>query len=307
MTESTATSSLADITPSAPVVASSDREGVNITLGRAAGADSPVVSDVWSVAGWKIQFVRLGADQTLGLDQSQGNLYIKVVTGELTNIQLGPFAAERQVRSTLVEVDQVESGPEGALITIFTETADAPGNIESMSQLVINGPVDAAFKWQSFEEKFGQFTDIFNGDDAYMSPGFHLLDDDGAEITYVNLWTAGKGVNLSTHNHGNEPSPTSPAFAEVHWVFNNGTGSGGMFGCDEPGAPIEDRYFLQRGQEHGVFFVVDPATGSPKLRENGAVEYPWHGWEAGTDDKPGQAFDFVAAFETNPDYVKVQG
>jgi hypothetical protein len=57
---------------------------------------------------------------------------------------------------------------------------------------------------------------------------------------------------------------------------------------------------MQRGEEHGPFFVSDPTTGMAMRRENGAVEYPWHGWQAGTDDDAGQAFDFVAAFELNP-------
>ena len=297
--------SLSSILPSAPVARSTDREGLNITLGVSNEGTPATVSDVWKVAGWTIQFVRLGAGQKLGLDQAAGRIYLKVVTGELVNIQRRAFAAPRQVRDTLVESTEVEAGLDGALFTVFTETAEATTNVVSMDELKITGPHDAAFSWQRFDDKFGRFTDLFKGADAFMSPGFHLLDVDGTEISYVNLWTAGKGVDLSTHNHANDPSPLSPAFAEVHWVFNNGTGTGGMYGCAEPGAPTRDRYPMQRGQEHGSFFVIDPATQSAKLRDNGAVEYPWHGWQAGTDDKAAQAFDFVAAFETNPNYVRL--
>ena len=39
------------------------------------------------------------------------------------------------------------------------------------------------------------------------------------------------------------------------------------------------------------------------LRENGAVMYGWHGWEAGVDLLPDQAYDFVFAFEINPDFA----
>lgn len=293
---------LSTIAPNASCEPSVDREGVNITL--ASGSDV-TVSDVWSMGGWNMQFVRLPANATLGLDQDQGRIYIKVVTGQLVNINRGAFAGARQVRNTLVDTDQVTAGDEDAIIAVFTETPQAPANVRSMDELTVQGAHQAAFQWASFEAKFGSFTDIFNGDDAYMSGGFHLLDDDGTEITYVNLWTAGKGVNLSTHNHSNEPSPVSPAFAEVHWVFNNGTGTGGMYGADAPDAPHSNDYPMQRGDEHGAFFVVDANTGKPRLRENGAVEYPWHGWEAGTDDQPGQAYDVVAAFETNPDYVAI--
>jgi hypothetical protein len=257
------------------------------------------------MAGWNLQFVRLGANQSLGLDRDQGRVYIKVVTGELVNINRGPFAGPREIRNTLVDADEVVSGDSDAVFAVFTETAQANANVSSMDELTVNGPHSDAFRWLTFEEKFGSFTDIFNGDDAYMSGGFHLLDDDGTEISYVNLWTAGKGVNLSTHNHSGDPSPLSPAFAEVHWVFNNGTHKGGMYGCEGPEAPHSEDYPMQRGDEHGAFFVVDAATGKPSLRPNGAVEYPWHGWEAGTDDQPGQAYDVVAAFETNPDYVRL--
>ena len=67
-------------------------------------------------------------------------------------------------------------------------------------------------------------------------PGFHLLDGDGAEIAYVFFWTAGKGVDLSTHDHGHAPSALAPAFAEVHQVLHNGTGLGGMYRTEAPGA-----------------------------------------------------------------------
>ena len=294
---------LAEITPNAPCEPSTEREGVNITL---AGGNAVTASETWSMGGWNLQFVRLGGNETLGLDQTQGRVYIKVVTGELANINRGPFAGPRQIRNTLVETDDVAAGDSDAVLAIFTETKQASANVASMDELTIHGTHADAFRWQSFEERFGAFTDIFDGDDAYMSGGFHLLDADGAEITYVNLWTAGKGVNLSTHNHSNDPSPVSPAFAEVHWVFNNGTGRGGMYGCDAPDAPHSDDYPMQRGDEHGTFFIVDAKTGKPQLLDNGAVEYPWHGWEAGIDDQPGQAYDVVAAFETNPDYVTIR-
>ena len=45
------------------------------------------------------------------------------------------------------------------------------------------------------------------------------------------------------------------------------------------------------------------AAQTPKLKANGAVDYPWHGWQAGTDDDSRQAYDFVAAFEINPRYA----
>jgi Aldos-2-ulose dehydratase/isomerase (AUDH) Cupin domain len=148
-------------------------------------------------------------------------------------------------------------------------------------------------------------TPIFDGVDAHLAPGFHVLDANGDEIVYLFTWAAGKGADMSTHNHGRPPKPTAPAFAEVHWVMHNGTGRGGMYTTPEPGSDQRDRTVVRQGEEHGPFFNFDPATGAPMLRENGAVEYPWHSWEAGTDDLPGQCYDVVAAFEITAPYANV--
>ena len=295
---------MADIQPNAPLAKHGQRPGLQITLDGQGTPGEPAVSNAWSVAGWTLQFARLQAGQSLSLDQSAGRIHVKVVTGELVNIGRKPFAGPFMVRDTDVRAGQLRAGDEGAIFAVFTETADASDNVRSMAELNIQGPMHETFAWQRFDEKFGAFTDFFDGVEAYMSPGFHLLDEHSAEVTYVNLWTAGTGVDLSTHNHGNDPSPAAPAFAEAHWVFNSGAPGAGMYLCDEPGGP-RTHLPMRRGQEHGPFFATYPNTGRPVLRPNGAVEYPWHGWRAGNDDGTGQAFDFVAAFETYPDFVAV--
>jgi Aldos-2-ulose dehydratase/isomerase (AUDH) Cupin domain len=88
-------------------------------------------------------------------------------------------------------------------------------------------------------------------------------------------------------------------------VMHNGTGSGGMYVTPEPGAEHRDRFPLAQGEEHGPYFAFDGSTGVPRLRDNGAVEYPWHGWQGGIDDRPGQAYDVVAAFEITAPYARV--
>lgn len=292
---------LTEIAPSVASTQSHPREGVDIQF-LEAGLE---VSEQWSMGGWHIQFARLPANEGLTLDTSAGRAFVKVITGSLANLARAPFGKIREVRNTLVATDFVVAGDADTLIALFTETPEAPKNVTDMAQLALLGPNAGAFVWRTFGDRFGQFTPSFTGADAYMSGGFHLLDRNGAEITYVNLWTAGKGVNLTTHNHGSEPNSSNPAFAEVHWVLNNGTGKGGMYSADTADGPKTDVYTMQRGDEHGAFFSVDQATKKPKLRDNGSVDYPWHGWEAGTDDKPGQAYDVVAAFETNPQFVKL--
>lgn len=298
-------SALAGTRPNSLIANHGERPGLKIILDSRGPVGEPVVSSVWSVAGWTLQFARLHAGQSLPLDQDAGRIYVKVVTGELANIGRKPFAGNFTVRDTDVSAGELRAGAEGAIFAVFTETEAVADNVRSMAELSIEGPMREAFEWQRFDEKFGAFTDFFDGMEAYMSPGFHLLDEKFVEVTYVNLWTAGKGVDLSTHNHGNDPSPAAPAFAEAHWVFNAGAPGAGMYLCDEPDAP-KTRFPMRRGQEHGPFFAIDPASGHPALRPNGAVEYPWHGWQAGDDDGTGQAFDFVAAFETYPDFVQLR-
>jgi len=284
-----------------PNVASSTdnpRGGIQLTFD--VDADKAILlSDSWLVAGWRIQFVQLGAHQTLILGNEKN--YVKVILGRLENHGRGCYAEDIAVRSTRIDTPQVLSGADGVLFALMTETDEAPVNLHDMSECQFIGPSSDALNWASFEEKFGDFIDVFNGVDCHMANGFHLLDQQGTEIVYVNFWTCGKGVDLSTHNHAQTPTPMSPAFVEVHLVLNNGTGRGGMYETTSPGAVDRIRHTMLRGDEHGPYF--EHANGKPVLLENGAVKYPWHGWQAGTDDNGIQAYDFVAAFEINPDYA----
>ena len=281
---------------------SSPRRGVDIVM---PGAEPVETSEAWRVAGWILKFVRVQPNQMIALDQTAGKVHLKVITGELAEPALAPFAQPREVRTTQVDADHATAGPQGALFAIFTETDDAPANLHAMDELAFEGPHAEVFVWQTFYDRFGQAVEFFKDVDAYMVPGIHVCDADGTEIVYVNFWTMGKGGDASTHNHSQAPHPKAPAFAEVHWVFNNGTGRGGMYECDEVGGP-RATYVMQGGEEHGPFWRIDPDSGMPTRRDNGAVEYGWHGWKAGTDDDPSQAFDFVAAFEINPDYARTR-
>jgi len=259
---------------------------------------------MWTVAGWNIQFIRLQANQSTAIDQSRGTVHLKVVTGALDRPASTPFGAPGSLRTIAVDAAEVTAGPAGAVLTVMTETPEVPDNLHNMEQLTFTGPDSDAFEWESFFDRFGG-AEVFAGVDAHIVPGFHLLDRDGSEMVYVHFWTMGKDGDASTHNHGRAPSVGAPAFAETHFVLNNGTGLGGMYQCAEPGAP-RTTLVMQRGEEHGPLWTVDPATGMPARRPNGAVEYGWHGWKAGTDDTNAQAFDFVAAFEINPDLACVE-
>ena len=285
---------------SVPVSLSKERLGLDLHMYDGAG---PAVSDTWSFGGWKLYFVRLDGGQKAALDHD-GTVYVKVVTGALTSPARVPYIAARSLADTRVTEKELVAGADGALVTVLVKTSAAPEKVTSMNDIALVGPHDDRLGWTSFGERFAAYTDFFNGLDAGLTPGFHLLDAKGEEICYLYLWTAGKGVDLSTHNHGRAPGPTSPAFAEVHWVVSNGTGKGGMYETAEPGADHRDRMPVPEGFEHGPFFEFD-ANGAPILRENGAVTYPWHGWQGGNDGQPGQAYDVVIPFEITVPYARV--
>jgi len=283
----------------AVVEVASDRPGLNLALG------TPAASDVWTMGAWTIQFVRLASREAFALDQAKTTVLVKVVTGGLVAPDRGAYPPPRAIRSTAVEAAEVTAGPDGAVIAVFSATARAARPVADIAALRFGGPLAEALGWQPFEARYRGVTPYFDGLDAHLAPGFHLLDADGSEIAYVFVWAAGKGVDLSTHDHGRAPGPTAPAFAEVHLVLHNGTGSGGMYETGAPGAPTRVRYPMQQGEEHGPFFELDATKGAPQLRPNGAVAYPWHGWEAGDDDHVGQAYDVVAAFEITAPYARV--
>ncbi len=278
-----------------------DRVGVDLRLG---AASAPAVSPAWTIGPWRLRFARLAPGGRFDLDQPEGHTsYVKVVCGRLASPPVGAYAEPKVVRSTRVDSDHVTASTDGALVAVFTAGPGAGDPVRSMSQVTVTGPGDERMGWQTFAERYKGLTSAFDGVDAHMTAGWHLLDDDGAEIAYVWLWSAGKGVDMTTHNHGRAPGPTSPAFAEVHWVLANGTGAGGMYETPEPGSPVRERWPVAQGEEHGPFFAVDPDTGLARRRENGAVEYPWHSWEAGPDDGTEPAYDVVVPFEITAPYA----
>ena len=289
-----------EMTSTVDITSDNPRGGLNLHFDLI--SDTPLQkSESWLVAGRTLQFFKLGPHEELNIEA--GCHYLKVVIGKLENLNLSCFAPPFSRRKTRFDGGLVVAGDKGALFALVSETNDTPEKIRSIDQMQFNGPDANFLGWQSFADKFGTFTDWFDGQDCYMADGIHLLDQSGAEIVYVNFWACGKGVDLSTHNHANDPSPLAPAFAEVHWVIDAGTDTSGMFRTEGPDHPKRIRQYLSRGEEHGPYFEIDEKRGRPMLRENGAVMYGWHGWEAGADLLPDQAYDFVFAFEINPDFA----
>lgn len=292
---------LSQLTPNAQTKPHADRVGISVVL----KSNELCVSPQWNLGGVLIQFVRLPENQSIDLDVGDGRVCLKVVVGEVDCGTRTVFPPVGEVASTEVTESGVTAVVDSVLC-VFTLTEKLPTKITSMAALAMQGPHDDLLIWQSFEQRFGEFTDIFDGLEAHMIPGFHLVDPAGEELAYVHFWTTGKGVDVSTHDHGGAPSPLNPAFCEVHLVLRNGTGEGAMYQCKAPGDEYRKRTKIQSGEEHGPFFHFDEATGKPGFRANGAVDYPWHGWQGGVDTEPTESYDLVAAFEINPDKVLLQ-
>ena len=275
------------------------RGGLNVHLPAGISARTPA----WWLGGFSICFVRLQSAEVLQLDLNT-TTFVKVITGELAKPRLTPFPSTGQVRSTEPDETRIVAADD-SIVCIIQESKDVSDRITDMSELRVSGPHSDLLAWQTFDEKFHAVTDAIKGLEAHMVPGFHLLDAYDQEIAYVHFWTTGKGQDVSTHNHGQEPSALSPAFAEIHLVLRNGTGAGAMYKCASREATERQRTVIDRGEEHGPFFGFDKKTGKPLLRDNGAVEYPWHGWQGGTDNLPDEAYDLVVAFEISPEYTRV--
>jgi len=146
------------------------RPGLEITLPGRAVVE---VSQEWVVAGWKMKFVRLQSNQSVDLNQADGKVYLKVISGELANIKLTTFAAPKVVRNTLVSEHKVTAGADGAIFALLTATDQVPDNIRYMDQLTFSGPEAEVFEWQTFYDRFAGAIDFFKGVEAYIVPGFY--------------------------------------------------------------------------------------------------------------------------------------
>ena len=183
------------------------RGGVNVYFDLS--TDIPLQqSPAWLVGGRRLQFFRLASGQLLSLPA--GDNYVKVITGHLEKIDRTCLAPPFTVRSTQVSGNELQAGEAGAFFAVMTLMDDAPQKIHDMSTLKFQGDHSEHLTWKTFEARFSKFMDFFNGKDCYMADGLHLLDENEQEIVYLNFWTCGKGVDLSTHNHGNPPSPMAP-------------------------------------------------------------------------------------------------
>ena len=148
----------------APVALADRQPGLAVAMG---GGQAPIVSNTWHVGGWAIQFVRLDAHQRHALDLSAGRVYVKVITGRLSNIARSAYPEPKVIRHTQVDQGHVEADAQGALFALFTETAAVPERVASMHELTVRGPHAEVLRWQSFEARYRAVTPFFNGLDPH--------------------------------------------------------------------------------------------------------------------------------------------
>ncbi|MFC1594469.1 M20/M25/M40 family metallo-hydrolase, partial [Candidatus Omnitrophota bacterium] len=266
-------------------------------------------SAAWNMAGWQMRFVQLAPHAQLKLDQASGTIYVKVITGRLTNINRGAFAEPKAKRTTLVVEEFIEAGVEGAIVAVMVKTDKAPDAISKMEQVAVTGSKAELLHWNRVDS-YDWGREAFADMPFYNLPGFQIKNAQGKEIAYIQFWSAGKGVNCGMHNHSNAPTKNAPTFCEVHLGMFNGTGQGGM--VDEQGTLL----IILEGDEHGRYWEIDPETRKPVLRENGAVYYDMHRWQAGLPagqaggervaDEGDEAFDVWAVFEIAPDEAVIE-
>lgn len=295
---------LADLPPVLKASPSA-RGGLDMTIPEQAKGAPTKASEMWRFGdSWTFQFASLAPGARLRLNHAAGKIYAKIITGDLPEVPLAQFGAAKQARSTDIKDDIIVAGDRGALLAILTELPTAAATIRHMDELVVDGPFSDILRFNRFDQtELGRTIPAFKGLDAYHMPGFHLLDEQGEQILFLHFWTTGKGVDLTAHDHSDIPSHDNPAFVETHWVFNNGTGSGGIYGVEAENR--RKKIPLQRGEEHGPFFRIDAKSRAILTRDNGSIFYDPHGWQAGTNDEPGQYYDFVGAYELNPRYAKI--
>lgn len=207
---------------------------------------------------------------------------------------------------------RITTGSEGALLFVHKTPNDMDDNprFDDIKKVILKNSLpeycppetrQLGFQFIRYDQiNPGQY---FKGLEFYNMKGFDIsFADNNEHLCYIQMWAAGLGVNAGVHNHANH------SFCEVHVCIINGSGKGGMHylnSSNQDYNPVTtpDSAFIQipvpSFYEHGPLWDTD-AQNKPVLRSNGAVVYPWHKWQAGTDRSVNQSFDIWTVFEFNP-------
>ncbi|CAF3963763.1 unnamed protein product [Rotaria sordida] len=257
--------------------------------------------------------------------QVDNNTYIKVLSGiimwtdssgeshESVNYSR-TFASEpRKVAPLEIHSDnnRITTESDGALLIVF-KTLGSINNIhrvDDMEKLIVENslPDYCSQETRQLDFQFVRYDQYdsrpyFKDLEFYNLKGFGInFADNDEPLCYMQLWTAGQGVNAGVHNHEKDK------FCEVHVCIINGSGEGGMHYLSSskqdydplttPDSAFE-KLVVPSFYEHGPLWDID-AQNKPVLRNDSTVVYPWHKWQAGINRSFNQSFDVWIAVEYN--------
>jgi len=293
------------------------------------------------VGGKKMTLIVLPPHGKINLHQKDsakviyGSIEMQGPDGKIVTRIIAPPAKKAETTQILSEDGVVKAGSEGAVFLRVEPLHDQfQGPYTTMSQVSTQNvfpwtphvPADVVameFPFLKVETLPWADSGLWNDFEFYNLIGFYVYFNDAPEddIVHIQAWTLGIGETARFHNH------SDVSFCEIHHCLSNGGGTGGMrYFPDDYTDPIDTdaeltKEYVEKNStlivvpsmhEHGPLWKVKPGTqATPKLRENGTVDYPWHAWLASRFgeyklpivpplDQHTQKFDLWLAFEFPP-------
>lgn len=296
--------------------------------------DSHLTAPLLQVANYQITLESIPPHTSLTVNENQPDaikvLFGEVRVGETARRAPGPNPYDK---ATAKLSEDTRTGRGGAIIMRFSPL-DGPKSWSNAGDI----PVKNLFKlsYPQLQLPDLSFTRVdklpwsgnqFDGKEFYNMTGIYLRFLDGTPLCHVQFWAAGeylaidlafihcpdsnyimspaRCISAEAHNHSDD----STFFLEIHLSLSTNTKKGGVWylkpehdpGSDPEGLPDEwyNKIPLSSLEEHGPLWDQG-GNGSVIFKENGAVQYPYHKWQAGST---GDMVDIWAAFEYNPDLV----
>lgn len=262
---------------------------------------------ILTIAGKKTTLTILRPGEVMKLGDGDG---VKVVYGSITmqvngvTVTRSIAPAAKDIASTHILSDDrvVTAGEDGTIFLLVEPLKDHfQGPYKTMSQVTTQNvfPTTAPANVRAMEFPFVKVetldwasSGLWDDFEFYNMTGFHVYFNDDAmeEVVHIQAWTLGIGETARFHNHSDK------SFCEIHYCLSNGGGLGGMrYFADDYTQPIDTEAELTKNYveknstllvvpsmyEHGPLWKIQPGTNAtPKFRENGTVDYPWHAWLA---------------------------
>lgn len=289
------------------------------------------------IGGKKLTLVVLPPGGSIQLGHTDG---AKVIYGAIEMLDhngkkqtriIAPPAKKEGTTHIISKDGLVTAGPDGAVfLHVEPLKGQFQGPYNTMSEVVTknafprspNVPPEVKameFPFLKVETLDWASSGLWDDFEFYNLIGFYVYFNDSVdEVVHIQAWTLGIGETARFHNH------SDVSFCEIHHCLSNGGGTGGMryfedSYTDEIDTDLElTKDYVEKNStllvvpsfyEHGPLWKIQPGTqATPKLRENGTVDYPWHAWLASRFgeyklpikpplDSKTQRFDVWLAFE----------